>query len=179
MSQLPKLLILDLDETLIFATETRLDSTEGLSFSKYFIYLRPGLDDFISFATRTFRVAVWSSSASDYADAIVRRIFNDRPLEFVWTRERCTLRVDPDLVTRYWVKDLKKVRRRGYSIEDILVVDDTASKLERNYGNHIRIAPFLGDPADHELEHLQRYLVTLKDEPNVRSIDKRFWRSQQ
>lgn len=35
----------------------------------------------------------------------------------------------------YRVKDLKTIRRVGYELERVIVVDDTAKKHERNYGN--------------------------------------------
>jgi TFIIF-interacting CTD phosphatase-like protein len=173
-----KLLILDLDETLVFATEEKLSGVEDFRVGEYFVYKRPGLDRFITFAFAHFRVAVWTSSGADYAKQAISRVFPDfERLEFAWTKERCTLRHDSELQTRYWIKDLKKVRRLGHSLENILVVDDSPRKLERNYGNHICIAPFEGDPADHEFERLEAYLLWLKDIANVRSVNKRHWRT--
>mmetsp|Transcript_25400 Transcript_25400/g.61179 ORF Transcript_25400/g.61179 Transcript_25400/m.61179 type:complete len:241 (+) Transcript_25400:103-825(+) len=55
-------------------------------------------------------------------------------LDFVWTAERVTRRYDPFLYTHYDVKDLRKVKRRGYALERVLIVDDTKRKAERNYG---------------------------------------------
>ena len=40
----------------------------------------------------------------------------------------------------------------------------------------IRVSPFEGEPGDAELPALWRYLDRLKDEPDVRSIEKRGWR---
>lgn len=174
--QSSKLLILDLDETLVFATENRLNLVEDFRAGDYFVYKRPGLAEFIRFAADHFRVAVWTASTAAYADAIIQHVFKDGDLEFAWTRERCTIHLDPEQRIRHWVKDLKKVRRRGYSLNDVLIIDDTPSNLERNYGNHIRVTPFFGDPSDRELEGLRRYLLDLKDKPNVRSVEKRFWR---
>lgn len=56
------------------------------------------------------------------------------------------------------------------------MIDDSPEKLVRNFGNHIRVEPFEGDPADWELPLLARYLETLLDVPNVRSIEKRNWK---
>jgi len=58
------------------------------------------------------------------------------------------------------------------------VVDDSARKHERNYGNLVTVRPFEGDPADDELVHLERYLLALADVPNVRAIEKRGWRNR-
>ena len=171
------LLILDLDETLVFASETKLARSEDFRVGEYFVYRRPGLDRFLEFAFEHFKVAVWTASGSDYAEAVIREVFgNGERLEFAWTRKRCTWKSDPELGTAHWIKDLKKVARIGHSLKTILVVDDSPRKLKRNYGNYVRILPFTGDPCDNELGKLERYLLTLRDVPNVRTLDKRNWR---
>jgi RNA polymerase II subunit A small phosphatase-like protein len=74
-----------------------------------------------------------------------------------------------------YTKKLHKLKRKGYKLEQILIVDDTPAKLAFNYGNAIHIKPFTGSPIDSELLRLMQYLPTLKDIPNVRSIEKRGW----
>ena len=92
---LKKLLILDLDESLVFATKVKMPQAEDFRVGQYFVYKRPGLDAFIAFCFDYFKVAVWTSSHSTYAKEVIERIF-ERPeqLEFVWARERCTWRSD-------------------------------------------------------------------------------------
>ena len=125
-----------------------------------------------------FKVAVWTSSGSSYANEIVRAIFEDpEKLQFVWTRERCTWGLDRDSREGHWIKDLRKVRRVGFSLESIVVIDDSPEKLKRHYGNTICVTPFMGDALDQELRKLQAYLLWLKDVPNVRLIEKRNWRT--
>ena len=77
----------------------------------------------------------------------------------------------------YWVKDLKKVKRLGYDLNRMLMVDDTPSKLQRNYGNAVYVSSFEGDPADRELLSLAPYLLSLVDCDDFRTIEKRGWRS--
>lgn len=60
----------------------------------------------------------------------------------------------------YRVKDLKTIRRVGYELERVIVVDDTAKKHERNYGNLVRVRPFEGQLDDDELLYLATYLET-------------------
>ena len=60
---------------------------------------------------------------------------------------------------------------------DILIVDDTPEKSRNNYGNAIYIKEFSGDTTDEELKHLHDYLLTLKKVDNVRTIEKRGWRT--
>ena len=173
-----KLLILDLDETLVFATEQKLSRIEDFRVGSYFVYQRPDLNHFVEFVFDYFKVAVWTSSGSGYANNVVKAIFeNPEKLQFVWTRNRCTRRFDPDSGEDHWIKDLKKVRRLGFSLESIVVIDDSPEKLERQYGNTIYVTPFMGDALDQELCKLQTYLLWLKDVPNVRLIEKRNWRT--
>jgi TFIIF-interacting CTD phosphatase-like protein len=141
------------------------------------VYYRPGLKEFISYALDNFHVAVWSSASRGYIKEIVNNIFPDegKDLKFCWDDKRCTMSADFEQRVYYYVKDLRKVRRTGYKKERILIVDDTPSKSERNYGNAIYIPQFRGNPNDRYLYMLIEYLNTLKDIDNVRTIEKRGW----
>jgi Dullard-like phosphatase family protein len=172
-----KLLILDLDDTLIFSTEKKQASKEDFVVGKYFVYKRPGLNKFIGFVTDNFQIAVWTSSTSDYAQIIVNNIFGSpNILKFVWSRERCIWKMDLESGEYYWIKDLKKVKKLGFDLEKVLVVDDSPEKLGRNYGNHIPIISFKGDSKDDELLKLISYLEMIKERDSFRSIEKRGWR---
>jgi len=175
-----KLLVLDLDETLVYATDRRLSTPEAFKVGPYNAYLRPHLRPFLEFCAARFDVAVWTASSADYADAVATQLFGSRDrLKFLWSRARCTIRYDPDTQETYWVKDLKKIRRIGYTLEQVIVIDDTAKKHERNYGNLVRVRPFEGQLDDDELLHLVRYLETLADVDDVRVVEKRGWRHVQ
>lgn len=175
-----KLLILDLDETLIHASSAALERAPDFMVDDFHVYARPRAHEFVSFCRLHFRVAVWTSASESYARAITDHLLgSDYPLEFLWTRERCTAVYDPGSQTREWVKDLKKVRRRGYSLDRVLMVDDTPTNLVRNYGNLIRIRAFEGDARDVELQLLMPYLLQLRAVSDVRSVDKRLWRAEE
>jgi len=98
-------------------------------------------------------------------------------LRFFWSAERVTQRVNFKTYEQYTVKDLRKVRKFGFPLEQVLMVDDSPEKLERNYGNHIRITPFEGDPSDAELPHLANYLRSIRNQPNYEPFEKRHWRT--
>ena len=180
------LLILDLDETLVHACDQALERPADYRLFGYHVYRRPHLDDFIVSCGANFDLAVWSSADDEYVHAIVDLIFPDPgKLEFVWGRSRATLpRIisDEEGFSDYYsghmqyIKPLDKVARLGWSLERMLIVDDTPRKSRRNYGNAIYPSPFEGDPDDVELPLLARYLRTLKDTDNVRRFEKRMWR---
>lgn len=172
------LLILDLDETLIHSTESSLGFPADFRVGPYQVYLRPHLNVFLTECQKRFRLAVWSSSTQDYLSPIVRRIFHEHLLEFVWGREKCSHRWDAEQTQNYFVKDLKKVRRRGFDLERVLIVDDTPQKCERNYGNAVYLRPFVGDRNDQELKFLGPYLESLSWQNKLRGIEKRGWRNR-
>src|SRR5687767_5827865 len=109
------LLILDLDETLVHATEEPLEFEPHYEVPPYFLYLRPGLRDFRAGVSGLFRLAVWTSSSPAYADAVCRLIFPDtQSLEFVWASDRCTPTRNFENDSWCHAKPLKKLKRRGY-----------------------------------------------------------------
>lgn len=178
----PKLLVLDLDETLIHARgprEAGLPWPHHRQWGPYRLWLRPGLEDFLAFAWSHFAaVGIWTASTADYAHPVLATFLDPARLAFIYCRERCTYRRDIDRDERYWVKDLRKVARFGFDRRAILAVDDTPRKFERSYGNLVAIRSFEGDPSDRELSRLTTYLRTLGPLDDVRPVEKRGWASR-
>ena len=133
----------------------------------YFVYLRPGLTRFLESVAMRYNMAVWTSSSEDYARETVDFVFEKHELDFVWARRRCTKKFDPSLYEEYWIKDLKKVRKRGYDLDRVIMVDDTPRKLQRNYGNLVRVSEWTGSLDDVELEELAPYLCWLSEQENT------------
>jgi RNA polymerase II subunit A small phosphatase-like protein len=172
-------LMLDLDETLIYASQIELDRPADFHAVGYHIYRRPHLQTFLDHALANFDVGVWTSSGRLYADAVVAALFPPQSLRFLWSSERCS-------ITRDWTtgeylnrKRLQKLKRHGYRLERLLAIDDTPSKHIYNYGNLVRVREYLGeDQHDDELLHLMRYLERLASQPDMRKIEKRRWRER-
>lgn len=86
-----KLLKLDLDETLIYATEKELGFSADFLFDKYFVYKRPHLEQFLIEISKHFAIGIWSSADDAYVTEIVNNI---KPMnvefEIVWGRSRCS-----------------------------------------------------------------------------------------
>lgn len=185
LTMFDKLLVLDLDETLIHARDLRHDSSFETSAPGDFemhgffeVRRRPGLDVFLSSVFSNFaHVGIWTSATLSYAVPIIREITDIKNLDFVWGRNRCTYWRDLETHETEWLKDIKKLKRRGYRKEKILYVDDTPGKIRRSWGNYIRIPPFTGSLEDRELFHLLEFLLKIGNVPNVRNIELRTWRS--
>ena len=102
----------------------------------------------------------------------------DIEISFLWARDRCIADRNLNTDEIEWVKDLRKLKKKGYNLDNIVVVDDSPEKLKRNYGNLIRINPFFGDTTDDELEKLESFLFMIKDMGNVRVFEKRKWKNK-
>lgn len=174
----PKLLVLDLDETLVHATEAPLARNADFRAGPYHVYLRPHLQSFVDAIFADFRVGIWTASGDNYATQVVERVFPGRTLEFVWSGRRCTAARDWTTGDYRTLKDLRKLKRKGYPLETIVAVDDTPTKYARSYGNLVVVSEFLGDPSDTELPLLASYLRQIAQVPNVRVVEKRRWREQ-
>ena len=173
-----KLLVLDLDETLIHARETPLAQAEDFRVGPYFVYRRPHLTEFIATVSESFDLSVWTASGEVYAAQVIDRIFAPGLLKFVWSSRRCTTTRDWTTGQYTTIKNLSKLKRQGYKLESIVAVDDTPSKYARSYGNLVTVGEFTGEPGDKELRFLAAYLQTLVPVDNVRIVEKRRWRDQ-
>ena len=114
-----RLLILDLDETLIHATEQPLGRAADFRLEHYHVYCRPYVNSFLQKMAEIYDLAVWSSATQDYVAGIVARIMPEgiEP-KFTWGRGQCTRRYDPEWREDYYRKDLRKVKRLGYDLDD-------------------------------------------------------------
>jgi RNA polymerase II subunit A small phosphatase-like protein len=181
--------MLDLDETLIHASSSELDRRPDFTFSDYFLYRRPYLDEFLIDCNKYFDLAIWSSASGDYVREVVQKIVPPSIcLRLVWDRSYCVRKIKSLMLWEsslaICLKDLnkksvkKKLRELGFSKHKILIVDDDPRKLRRNYGNAIYVKEFNADPNDRELLLLKAYLKTLHDVEDVCRIEKRHWREK-
>lgn len=110
-----RLLLLDLDKTLIFY-----HPSHGLM-------LRPHLAEFLASAIQHYSIYVFTASDSEYAHAIVNELNagHGNCIEGVLSRHYCTcVRVERGKRKSVFVKDIRIVT--GCHPQDILVVDDLA-----------------------------------------------------
>lgn len=172
----PLLVVLDIDETLVYSSRERLEQEPDFTVGPFFVHKRPGVDEFLAAVFASYRVVFWTSSSPGYAHPLLRRLLPEsaEPV-FVWCSDRCTRRFDPDDLRYYGAKKLAKVKWLGYDLRRVVVVDDTPQKHRQNYGNWIRIEAFAGDLSDRALERLVPFLAALSEEANGRAVEKRGW----
>lgn len=169
------LLVLDLDETLIYSMR----EPQGPSLFQIYgfhVYLRPQFAEFLESLWSDYDIAVWSAASANYVEGIVSKIFpNPERLKFVWSGLKCTWRSDPERRDSYGVKRLKKLKAFGYSLDRMIIVEDDPRKCEANFGNAIYVPCFYGDTRDLVLPKLAEFLLSIKDEKSFRTLEKRGW----
>ncbi|MBU6451144.1 MAG: phosphoprotein phosphatase [Cyanobacteria bacterium REEB67] len=181
-----------MDETLLFAIDLQDDDPSKrtplpgreveFQVGDIIVYLRPHVREFLHRTSAVYDLAVWSSAGGHYVRSTISWLFDRFELPaplFVWSSNKCTKKRDNELYYReYSVKNLKKVAKRGFDLQRMLIVDDSPEKCVANYGNAVYIKEFNGEPEDEELLHLAAYLESLAPVPNFRSVEKRGWRSR-
>ncbi len=183
------LLVLDLDETIWYGEIDRVTG-ETTRFE-----VRPYLTEFLDDVTPHWDIAAWTAGTDLWVDECFPKVLTETGhdlwalCKFVWTREKCIPYREIDYgpyssgyPNTLYRKPARKFRTNSvpskYPRERILSVDDKPHGYRCGYGHVIRISEWTGDPSDHELMDLAVYLNSIKDEPNLTSIEKRGWRNR-
>jgi TFIIF-interacting CTD phosphatase-like protein len=174
------LIVLDIDETLIYACLNPIKKkqpnwTMPSKNGQLSIYKRPHLDKFLEFCFINFNVAFWTAGNSEYADRVIKFICPEHQPKFVWSLDRCTPRITPE--GEEYNKDIKKITRRKwpgqkYRREQILMVDDNFWNMCKNWGNGIVMPPYTGQESDDALSRLINFIYTFYHHDDWLSIDK-------
>ena len=98
-------------------------------------------------------------------------------MQFVWDRSHCLRKVDFENQDEYYLKDLRKLKRQGFDLTRVLILEDEPRKVAKNYGNALYVRPLFGDPSDDELPRLAAYLTKIATQADFRQLEKRGWRA--
>jgi Dullard-like phosphatase family protein len=156
-------LVLDFDETLVFASPIRSESASiqiRVHRRRLWVRMRPGLADFIKSVSKLFDLYFFTASVSEYADPIVEAIAPGAPSSHRFTRADCVA------LCGYEVKDLRVI---GRPLNEIVLVDDLEGSALMHPKNLIRIAPWYGtDDTDSVLlKQLLPALEAIAEEPDL------------
>ncbi|KAL5725788.1 hypothetical protein ACHQM5_008892 [Ranunculus cassubicifolius] len=165
-----KVLVLDLDETLVHARHEMFGEDQAdLSFTlvengpNYYVKVRPGVREFLERVSEIFNVVIFTASEKDYADKVI---------DFL----------DPKstLISRRLYGDSGKNIPDGGYVKDLLVLEHDLAKLAiiDNYphayrlqkSNGIPIKSWFVDPNDEELASLLPFLEGLVAVEDVRPV---------
>ena len=175
-----KLLILDLDETLIYSDidyslKDKIDKYDTILFfdneeEKNIpipLIIRPGLFEFLEYVSKEFDLIIFTASEQDYADTIINYIEKDKKyFKMRLYRDDCIF-IEPGL----YIKDLRIFY--GYkNLEDIIILDNSLFSFANQLNNGILITSFYSDKNDTFLINIKDYLDYIKDEKDIRKINK-------
>ena len=117
-----KLLVLDLDETLIHTAYAPIEGAELKARRWYFyLYERPFLKGFLDRCSIEYDLAIWSASKPDYVRWIIRStVLSEYSFEFINTRKNCK-QIFGDGGRVEYLKDLKAYLPQ---YEKVIMLDD-------------------------------------------------------
>ena len=104
-----KLLILDVDETLIHTELNEYECDFTMKFDDgddytYSVIKRPHLDRFLKYAFENFRVGIFTMAKFVYVEKIMQNLGVDmKKFEFVFDREYCNTKFNNHTRDRYWI----------------------------------------------------------------------------
>ncbi|MFW7379253.1 MAG: HAD family hydrolase [Oligoflexus sp.] len=149
---------------------------------RYSCYKRPGIDEFLlKLQSLPFDLAVWTSSTKEYAHFFLRALFPADFIDkliFIWSRKDCQIKRTWLRRHPFFYKDLSKVVEVfAYSLEQILMIDDTPHKVCKQPENLLLMPPWTGDPQDQALADLFEFLAQIPDNVNFRRLKKKNWQA--
>ena len=174
-----KTLILDLDETLIHSDMDFLSKTKNYDVKLEIfdevenqneplpLFLRPGLFEFLEFASKNFELVVYTASEKIYADAIINYIEKDKKYFSMRLYRNSCIFIEPGL----FIKDLR-IFTPYRKMEDIILVDNSLFAFCNQLNNGILITSFFEDKTDNFLQNLEGYLEMIKNVNDIREINK-------
>lgn len=147
--------ILDLDNTLIYSISCdklpkKSTYLHSMKFHKmdddYYVFERPGLQDFLDWLFKNYNVSIWSAASPDYVDFIVKNIVekNGRQVEYVLNSDNCEK--CQKIFGDKHIKNLKMLwdihDLRGYGPYNTLIIDDLKMVCKVQPNNSIQIKSF-------------------------------------
>ena len=141
-----KTLILDLDETLIHssgfkpAQDIEFFKKPFASSSGAYVYLRPGLRDFLKYCYENFDLFIFTASRQQYADYIIDQLFPLIQSDHRYYRDSCF-----PIDSKHVRKDISILQRKP---EELILIDDSFSCYMNNPQNTLSIEEWNGMPTD-------------------------------
>jgi len=169
------LLVLDIDQTLLFASITPLAKPYDYQAERTWIYKRPYVDAFLHFCMAYFQVGVWTSARASFAEEIFSQVFTYLPLVFIHNEKHCLVRQDID-GRSISIKPLAQLSQYGFELSRILMIDDSVEKHGMNSANLILVRPYYAIYEDNELFLLVHYLDSIKQQVNFLRLNNLHWR---
>ena len=177
-----KILLLDLDETLIHAdfnneyvNNTTIKYDKIISFEdeneiiSVGIFIRNGLNIFLKELSKDFTIGIFTASYKNYADAIIDYIDpNKNYIKFRLYRDNCIQ------FNNISIKDLRILK--GIDLKNVVLVDNSMYSFANQLNNGILINSFYFDKNDVDLFSVMNYLKCyVNNADDIREVNKEFF----
>ncbi|CAO3642501.1 unnamed protein product [Cunninghamella blakesleeana] len=162
-------LVLDLDETLLHTYREPSGFSSDYWDADYVVYakdgrtslagsLRPGVTEFLVWASEIFEVVVWTAGQADYAQMVCQLLDPEGKLiSHMLSRRTCIKMRSAATGEVMYIKDLCAL---GRDLGRTFLVDNTPHAATLNLSNYIPIETYLGGSSDTKLKELRQFLET-------------------
>ena len=163
-----KILVLDLDETLVHSSKEKPFPNKknivlhfNIKYMMYTIYviLRPFLDIFLKQLSLYYDLYIFTASMSQYAEPLIKIIDKNKVVVQVLNRQDCKF------IKGVYFKDLSIFKK---DFKDIIIIDNNPISYALNKHNGIPITTWIDNPNDKELLKLIPILKFLSKVKDVR-----------
>ena len=170
-----KLLILDLDETLVHTSLTPFKNRKSdlilnikVNEKNYTLHVlkRPFLEEFLFSVSEIFDIFIFTASISQYANPLLDEIDKKNLIKKRLFRQHC------NYCNGVYIKDLKIFQNEN--IENMIIIDNNPLSYLLNQDNGLPIKSWYEDPNDIELKKLIPILKILGNTTDVRTLIKKF-----
>jgi len=163
-----KVLVLDLDETLVHSTFDPVKTADlvlpvklqGQTY-KINVMIRPGTEEFLTRMGELYEVVIFTASLAEYAEPLVRELDKTNVVASLLYRQHCTP------FNGVYVKNLSLL---GRDMKDIILVDNSPNSFIYQPENAYHIKNFFDDKTDTELDKLTAFLENIVNIDDVRPI---------
>lgn len=172
-----KLVIFDLDETLIHSMAQPLERDPDFVIEPLSVYVRPYAKELIEAYSEKCDIAVWSAGSQKYVEIIVDYLIPEslNPV-FVWDRSMCTVKKTSFFsFHEVLTKDLNKMTEFGYDLSNTIIIEDDPIKISKFKKNAIIVSQYFGNNGDKELLKLAKYVDAVDTVADIRTLDKNLW----
>lgn len=163
-----KLLVLDLDETLVHSSFKPVPNPDYIipveiegTVHHVYVVKRPGCDYFLEKIANKWEIVVFTASLSKYADPLLDQLDVHKCVRSRLFREHCVFH------NGNYVKDLNQM---GRDIKQIIIVDNSPASYLFHPENAIPCESFIDDMSDRELYDMVPFLDSIIDAPDVRTV---------
>lgn len=178
-SKKKKIAVFDIDETLLHCTgqvkkdaqpnhviQVTLPSKKLVSIG---INIRPHWKEAMDLIKESYHIVTYTASHSSYADAVLNYLDPEKEyFKYRLYRNNCLeVKVDDKII---YVKDLDIFE--GYSLKDIVIIDNSVLSFAYHLDNGIPIMPYYDSKEDNELIILAYYLLTIYKYDDLRLANK-------